>query len=419
MKTIVSFFLFAFGFLSYGQNQTLKALFLGNSYTYVNNLPQIVSNIAQSTGDVLVYDSNTPGGYTLQGHSTNAVSLAKITQGGWDYVVLQEQSQLPSFPLSQVETDVFPYAQTLNNLIITNNPCAETVFYMTWGRQNGDADNCVSNPPACTYAGMDDLLRDRYMTMATANQAIVSPAGAVWRFIRENYPAINLYSSDGSHPSAAGSYAAACAFYTALYRKDPSLITYNYTLTTTEADIIKNATKNIVFDHLLNWKIGSYDPLANFTYAGSGAIQAQFTNSSTNATTSVWDFGDGNQSTEANPTHTYAVNGFYTVTLTVSKCGRQNTTQQTIDTSLLATNGFETKKINTDIYPNPVKNQVTINASETISSIQIVDFQGRIIQDSTINNTTAIIDLSGSDSGIYFVKIISPKGSRVTKIIKE
>jgi hypothetical protein len=121
--------------------QTKNVLFLGNSYTGVNNLPLLTYNLALSLGDTINYDSNTPGGYTYQGHSTNATSLAKIAQGNWDFVVLQEQSQMPSFPPSQVATEVYPYAQILVDSIKLANACAEPLFYMTWGRKNGDAGN--------------------------------------------------------------------------------------------------------------------------------------------------------------------------------------------------------------------------------------------------------------------------------------
>lgn len=71
----------------------------------------------------------------------------------------------------------------------------------------------------CTYAGMDSLLHLRYMMMAEDNHAVVSPVGAVWNYIRANFPLIELYSPDESHPSVAGSYAAACCFYTSIFRK--------------------------------------------------------------------------------------------------------------------------------------------------------------------------------------------------------
>ena len=78
------------------QSLTKKVLFLGNSYTYVNNLPQIVADVATSMGDTLIFDSNTPGGYSLFGHLTDTISLGKIAEGNWDYIVLQEQSQMPA-----------------------------------------------------------------------------------------------------------------------------------------------------------------------------------------------------------------------------------------------------------------------------------------------------------------------------------
>ncbi len=245
---------------------TKRVLFLGNSYTNVNNLPQMVATVALSTNDILIFDSNTPGGYTLKGHSTDATSLAKIKAGNWDFVVLQDQSQLPSFPINQVKADVFPYAKSLDNVINTYNSCSETIFYMTWGKKNGDASNCSYWPPVCSYEGMDSLLHLRYMMMADTNNAIVSPVGAVWKYLRQNYPQIELYQADESHPSLAGSYAAACSFYTTIFRKNPELITNDYTLSAADAAIIRSAVKTIVYDHLLDWHVGEYDPIADFGY---------------------------------------------------------------------------------------------------------------------------------------------------------
>src|SRR5690606_1716533 len=123
---------------------------------------------------------------------------------------------------TQVETEVFPYAKKLDSLVRHYNSCAETVFYMTWGYKNGDAGNCAVYPPICTYQGMDSLLRSRYTMMADSNDALVSPVGPVRRYLRTYHPAIELYDIDGSHPSVAGTYAAACSFYSVLFRKDPS-----------------------------------------------------------------------------------------------------------------------------------------------------------------------------------------------------
>src|SRR5690554_4729638 len=181
-------------------NDTLDVLFIGNSYTHQNDLPGIIKSLANSAGDDINYQSHTPGGYTLKQHSEDSLTLDYIQNFLWDFVVLQEQSQLPSFPDLQVEEDVYPYAKTLDSLIHETRFCVRTIFYMTWGRENGDSDNCAFFPPLCTYEGMDSLLQLRYLTMAESNEALVAPVAKVWRKIRSDYPNMNLYDNDGSHP---------------------------------------------------------------------------------------------------------------------------------------------------------------------------------------------------------------------------
>jgi hypothetical protein len=406
MKYSIAFFAVLISLLAQGQGQTKSVLFLGNSYTNVNNLPQMLASAASSTGDVLLYDSNTPGGYTLEGHSTNATSLSKIALGNWDYVVLQEQSQRPSLPINQVETSVYPYAHVLDSIINTENPCAETVFYMTWGRKNGDASNCASWPPVCTYAGMDSLLNLRYRIMAESNDAILSPVGAVWKHIRENFPLIELYSPDESHPSVAGTYAAACSFYTALFRKDPTLITFNATLSDADAATIRAAARLIVYDSLMTWHIGEYDPLANFTYSLSGTNEILFENTSENATNYSWDFGDGDVSTLDDPTHVYESSGSFIVSLIAEECGMSDTTYQTIIITAVGVNELSEKSAFM-IYPNPVTKTLTLNTHLTDSSRYVIyTHNGQEIQKGVLGTATHTIDVSALSDGIYFLEVL-------------
>ena len=92
---------------------TLRALFIGNSYMGVNNLPQMVKDLSTSLSDVLIFDSNTPGGQTFQNHAANPVNYQKMAAQPWDYIILQGQSQEPSFPFSQVNSATLPYAVQL------------------------------------------------------------------------------------------------------------------------------------------------------------------------------------------------------------------------------------------------------------------------------------------------------------------
>ena len=228
-----------------------RVLFIGNSYTQVNDLPQMVADIAESMGDQVECHSNTPGGCTFEMHCRNQ-SMTMICEGGWNFVVLQEQSQLPAFPMDSVEMYVFPFAQQLVDSVYAHNPNSEPMFFMTWGRKNGDTE--FGYPPMDTYEGMDSLLYARYMQMGADNDASVCPVGRVWHYLRDHNEGVELYISDGSHPSLAGSYAAACAFYTMLFGRDPNGISYNAGLDKYEARAIRFAVHHVVYDSLWKWQ---------------------------------------------------------------------------------------------------------------------------------------------------------------------
>ncbi|MFZ4725326.1 MAG: T9SS type A sorting domain-containing protein [Paludibacter sp.] len=297
-----------------------KVLFLGNSYTGVNNLPQIVHDVALSAGDTLVFDSYTPGGYQLIDHSNDAISQNKIMTGGWDYVVIQGQSQEPITLNNQFNSG----GSALYNQIKQYNPCAVTVPYMTWGRKNGDASNCATFPVMCTYQGMDTTIRSRYLTLTNFINSEVSPVSVVWNYLRQNYPGIELYQTDESHPSLESSYAAACCFYATLFKKDPTLITFDFGLNATDASIIRNAAKTKVFESLQLWDFKKL-PITDIRYEiGSGINEVLLQSVSLGVNqTCLWDFGDGVSYTASYAPHSYLSNGAYTVTLTTTTCDLQ------------------------------------------------------------------------------------------------
>ena len=152
---------------------TLRALFIGNSYMGVNNLPQMVSDLSTSLNDVLYFDSNTPGGQTFQSHAANPVNYQKMAAQPWNYIILQGQSQEPSFPFNQVNTATLPYAVQLADSAKAIQPCSQVNYFMTWGRQNGDPQWDSIN----TFDKMNQRLRDAYLRIADSASASVSPVG--------------------------------------------------------------------------------------------------------------------------------------------------------------------------------------------------------------------------------------------------
>ncbi|MBQ6069847.1 MAG: T9SS type A sorting domain-containing protein [Bacteroidales bacterium] len=355
--------------LIWAQGEHKRVLFVGNSYTEVNNLPLMVQRVAESAGSVLEYQSNTPGGCRFSQHCTNQ-SMNLIRQGGWDCVVLQEQSQLPSFPQSQVEEEVFPYAQRLVDSVYAHNPDGEAMFYMTWGRKNGDQQNAPYFPVLGTYEGMDSLLYERYLYMARQFDASVCPVGRVWRYLRANSPHIELYQPDESHPSVAGSYVAACAFYTLLFHRSPLSITYSPGIEERDASIIREAVQHVVFDTLSFWLRQSTD--------------TSHVDTTQHDTTQV------------------------------------DTTQ--IDTTQVGIYGnqFPTQQSQFSIYPNPTVDVLTVSLppQSSICVAILSDMSGRKIRSIPLTTDTSTFSLSNLPKGIYMLTLVSPSDRYITHVIK-
>ncbi|WP_051605503.1 discoidin domain-containing protein [Sediminibacter sp. Hel_I_10] len=391
-----------------------RILFVGNSYTYYNAMPFMLQDIAASMGDELVVQSNTIGGTSLESHYENSGTTDRIEEGNWDYVVLQDQSQRPALEEEYVATHTFAFATLLVDMVHDYSPCADLFFYQTWGRENGDAQNCPTIPEVCTYLGMDERLQERYTQMANDNDAMLSPVGRVRREIRELYPEIDLYVDDESHPTLVGSYVSAVTFNTVIFRNDPTLITYNSTLDETVADQVKAVVKSIVFDNFQDWNVGVYDPQAIFSYETTGNT-VLFTNNSANGISYLWDFGDGTTSTEENPQHIYDGSGPYTVTLTVTNCSRQSAASQTVTT--LNTSGFFEQKF--VAYPNPTTKTWHINTSGmAISTITITDIMGKVVLRLSPKSNNVKIDAATLSKGVYFARVSDGRATETLKLVK-
>jgi len=419
MKKLFTILLITGTFVAHAQVK--KVLFLGNSYTSANNLPLLVKNIALSFGDSLFTDQNVPGGHTYKLHTTNTTTLSKIQAQEWDYVILQEQSQIPSLTPVIVGSDYsVPHSITLNNLIKGNNPCSETVFYMTWGRENGDASFCAQHPPVCTYAGMQQELRNTYMLMADSNKATVSPVGAAWKTVRDSFPSIQLYTGDGSHPNIYGSYLAACVFYVTLFQKSCiGSTSIPIGIGTSDAVSLQTVATNTVLDSLDLWRVNANKPIADFTFnVNTSNGNVDFTNTATNGVSYEWHFGDGNNSTLENPSHTYSGSmNTFSVELIVYSADScfSDTIIQTVNISATGINSISDYNA-LIIYPNPAKDFIEIKADFTFSSISILDISGKLLRQLNAVNKISVSDFP---KGIYFIKLVGKETTKTRKFIKE
>jgi hypothetical protein len=403
---LTAFTLTACNTVSLAQIKKLKVLFLGNNTTGMG-LPMLTNDVARSAGDTLEFDSNTPGGFTLKQHAADPTSKAKILTGKWNYVIFQEQSEMASARVPDVELNMYPFAHELDSLVHEWNPCGRSMYFMTWGFPDGDPMNCPTNPFVCDYNGMDSLIADRTRMLSDNNEGLISPVGVVFKEIMKMSPGINLFAPDRMNASDAGNYAAAVTFYTVLFRKDPTTITFNFTLAPPEATTIRNIVRDLVYDDLSKWHIGDYDPKVGFTSSTAGSTVTFNSSPSLFVSNFKWYFGDGDSSTAPNPVHTYMADGIYKVKLYGDDCLRKDSANVEVE---IKTTGMENVNLASGwgLYPNPAGNTLflkNVANNQPEASFEISNLLGQKVM-AVGRYDYKPIDISVLPKGVYLIQLI-------------
>lgn len=243
-RTFIGAVLWLVPFAVCGQDTSpapLKVLFIGNSYTSVNDLPAMVAGLAEAAGGRKIeVDRHLVGGCTLEKHVKDQKAIDKIRAKKWDVVVLQEHSLRPVVDRQAMHE----YARLMHAEIKQQG--AKTVFYLTWARQHipdmqegGDPAKVpeyakamyqVSGAAKTTdmetwwqqqKAGLVGGLNGAYLDIAKELGAQVAPVGIAWKAALTADPPFVLHSQDKSHPNPTGTYLAACVFYATLLDASP------------------------------------------------------------------------------------------------------------------------------------------------------------------------------------------------------
>ena len=417
-RIFVVLLVFLFSLKTYGQD-TLSVLFLGNSYTSANNLPQLVKNLTNSAGKTLLVDANIPGGFTISGHLNDATSLNKIRQGNWDYIVIQEQSQIPSIDFYRYN-DMYPSLMQLKDTIDHYSPCAKIITYMTWGRRFGgiqcDPSNTYCSPNFVNFNHMQDSLTSAYLEISEQLNIQCVPVGVVWQNVL-NDTTLVLHTGDNSHPNIDGSYVAACAIFSSIWKLNSSGLSFTAGLSSPLAQYYQMMADNTIFNSSNDWNLLVNKPFANFSESISGDT-ATFTNLSTSINNTLdyfWDFGDGSTSVIQNPIHAYLNSGTYNVTLVVSNCIFSDTI-----TKIIRMEVSPSPSIELIIYPNPTTNKINLKAdSKWFGEVySVYDNTGKSVLKGKITSENTVIDLGNLSRAIYLLSV-GTHLKQTFKVVKE
>jgi hypothetical protein len=415
MKKAITLFFVLLSTCTAAQPLFRKALFLGNSYTYVNDLPLLTAGLAYGSGDSLFFDSYTPGGYTLgwqpTAHATDPVSLAKIAGNSWDFVVLQEQSQTPSIYKLR-DSCMIPASIVLHDSVKSVNPCARVLFYLTWGRRFGGMQCFTPNYCSFPFSGfnqMQDTLTRSYKMVADSLGDWIAPVGEAWRLAINNTGMV-LHSDDFSHPNLKGSYLAACVFYNVIFGKSSAGNPFLAGLPADTALMLQQAADSVTLGYASLWNLNNDLPEAGFETAVNGNTLVT-DNVSTNATQWRWDFGDGQSSTQFEPSHIYASGGDYTVKLRACNSCFCDSVEHVIHIVL---SGNHTSPTNPEIImitgPDDL-GYVTFSNYNANGRFLLYNMVGKLVSDvPVINGISVVSDLS---KGLYLWRLSDDSGQEV------
>jgi hypothetical protein len=227
-----------------GKSACTRVYFIGNSYTAVNDLPTVFADLAWSGGHRVETGVQAPGGWKLADHDTSDTGRT-IAAAKWDFVVLQEQSEIPSDRQLR-ESYMYPAAQDL--VAVARNAGAQPMFFLTWAHRNGwPADNLPD------YASMQASIDAGYLFIAGQQHAAIAPVGFAWKSIVDRESDPGLWQDDGSHPTEKGTYLAACVFYASVFLESPVGLKYQAGLSDADAADAQHAAATTVLGDPSKW----------------------------------------------------------------------------------------------------------------------------------------------------------------------
>jgi hypothetical protein len=186
--------------------QTVRMLFVGNSFTARNDLPGMIAQLALSpdgAGVRIEHRLIQRGGASLRMHLNKGEAAAAMREERYDYVVLQEQSTLPIKNPTRMHESVREFDPFIRAAK------ARMVLYMTWARLEAAPD-------------AQQRIADAYTSIGKELGAIVVPAGLAWRVFLSKHDEPPLHDADKSHPTIAGTYLAACTFHGTIFNAPPA-----------------------------------------------------------------------------------------------------------------------------------------------------------------------------------------------------
>jgi len=162
-----------------------RILFIGNSYTFVNDPPNTFEKLAKSGGHNVEIGMSAQGGWRLADHIGSPETLNLLNSTKWNFVILQEQSQIPSLEPARSQ-EMYPAARELVQK--TKKVGATPIFFVTWAHRDGMPENGMNN-----YESMQSQINQGYMSISQELDVPIAPVGLAWLTVVKEHPELTLW----------------------------------------------------------------------------------------------------------------------------------------------------------------------------------------------------------------------------------
>lgn len=378
---------------------TTRALFVGNSFTGQNNLPQLFRQLAQGAGRQVATAMHAPGGASVgdiaQGaaaHMNNPEVYALIRSADWDYLVLQDNQGrfclgYGQFPQSSL---VIEGHIRIRDSLLLHHPCAHMIWFAGFGPEDGYP------PYASTGTALIDTIYRNYRFLRDTAGQIIAPIGPAFQRVIADHPGIGLWSSDGVHPSLHGSSLIADVLYATVFKGSPSTSTYNPGLSPADDAALKQIGFQATMDSLEHTGLIDITPVITetdglLTVEGYGQC-AWFWNGS--------PFAAGSCTVEPGPAGTYSA-----IVTDGGGCAFR-TLEHDHQATFAGEDGAPGASVR--LYPVPAYDAVTCELDgwgAAAARIAIHAATGQWLKEAELLNGRARIDVSDLAEGLYLLRV--------------
>ncbi|WP_026838885.1 DUF4886 domain-containing protein [Gillisia sp. JM1] len=272
---LLAVILLSCGFNNSKDTKEINVLFIGNSLTYYNDMPQKLQEMMNETNPNIKIDQITFPGFSLSAHLENVIvessenntktttkapgeltaAEKKLAEKNWDIIILQTGGVAVLIPES-LEYKVDPAIKKIKELVKNDN--ARFILFNTWTTK-------VEYPKKYCYRGMQisqsldrmteycspeinnskeylEFTNDSYKTLADNNSLEKTDHGNIFQKVYDKYPEINILE-DTMHPSDLGAFLSASIFYEIITKNDPSDLKYVGEIDSKTAELLKELAK--------------------------------------------------------------------------------------------------------------------------------------------------------------------------------